>query len=59
MTTTLWEDASVQAVAAGVSAALLGYASSVAVVVAGLTAVGATQRQVTSALLALGSRWVR
>ena len=43
-----------QAVAAGVTAALLGYASSVAVVVAGLTAVGAGPRQVGSALLALG-----
>ena len=43
-----------QAVAAGVTAALLGYASSVAVVVAGLTAVGASARQVSSALLALG-----
>lgn len=40
--------------AAGVTAALLGYASSVAVVVAGLTAVGASARQVSSALLALG-----
>lgn len=43
-----------QAVAAGVTAALLGYASSVAVVVAGLTAVGASARQLSSALLALG-----
>lgn len=40
--------------AAGVTAALLGYASSVAVVVAGLTAVGASGQQVASALLALG-----
>lgn len=47
-------DASAQAVATGVSAALLGYASSVAVVVAGLTAAGATPRQVGSALLVLG-----
>ena len=50
----LREDASGQAAATGVSAALLGYASSVAVVVAGLTAVGATPGQVSSALLALG-----
>ena len=50
----LRHDASGQAVSAGVSAALLGYASSVAVVVAGLTAVGATTSQVGSALLALG-----
>lgn len=47
-------DASAQAVATGVSAALLGYASSVAVVVAGLTAAGATPGQVGSALLVLG-----
>ena len=47
-------EASAQAVAAGVTAGLLGYASSVAVVVAGLTAVGASTDQVTSALLALG-----
>ena len=38
----------------GVAAALLGYASSVAVVVAGLQAVGAGPREVSSALLALG-----
>jgi benzoate membrane transport protein len=52
--TRLREDASGQALATGVSAALLGYASSVAVVVAGLTAVGASSVQVGSALLALG-----
>ena len=52
--TALRRDASAQAVATGVVAALLGYASSVAVVVAGLTAVGAGPRQVGSALLALG-----
>lgn len=40
--------------ATGVSAAALGYAGSVAVVVAGLDAVGADPGQVTSALLALG-----
>lgn len=51
---TLVRDSSAQAVAAGVTAGLLGYASSVAVVVAGLTAVGATPEQVGSALLALG-----
>ncbi len=54
MDSALRAEASVQAVAAGVTAALLGYASSVAVVVAGLTGVGASQRQVGSALLALG-----
>ncbi|MEJ5913965.1 benzoate/H(+) symporter BenE family transporter [Pseudokineococcus sp. 1T1Z-3] len=47
-------DLSAQAVGAGVSACLVGYASSVAVVVAGLTAVGASTAQVSSALLALG-----
>jgi benzoate membrane transport protein len=47
-------DLSAQAVATGVTAALLGYASSIAVVVAGLVAVGATRDQVASALLALG-----
>ena len=42
------------AVLAGITAGLLGYASSVAVVVAGLAAVGAEQRQISSALLSLG-----
>lgn len=51
---TLSRDASAQAVAAGVTAGLIGYASSVAVVVAGLTAVGASPDEVGSALLALG-----
>ncbi len=51
---TLREDVSAAAVAAGVSAAVLGYAGSVAVVVAGLTAVGADRGQVASALAALG-----
>ncbi len=54
VTTSLRRDVSGQAVAAGVSAAVLGYASSVAVVVAGLTAVGASPGQVGSGLLALG-----
>lgn len=43
-----------QAVAAGVSAAAIGYASSVAVVVAGLSTAGATPGQVSSALVGLG-----
>lgn len=43
-----------QPVAAGLSAALLGYASSVAVVITGLTAAGASPDEVGSALLALG-----
>jgi benzoate membrane transport protein len=50
----LRDDVSAQAVATGVSAAALGYAGSVAVVVAGLSAVGADPEQVASALLALG-----
>ncbi|MCW2607361.1 MAG: ydcO, partial [Frankiales bacterium] len=50
----LRRDASGQAVAAGASAAVVGYASSVAVVVAGLQAVGASASQVGSALVALG-----
>ena len=54
VTTSLRRDVTGQAVAAGVSAAVLGYASSVAVVVAGLTAVGASPGQVGSGLLALG-----
>lgn len=48
------DDLSLQAVATGISAAALGYASSIAVVIAGLTAVGASPGQVSSALLALG-----
>ena len=54
VTSPLLRDVTGQAVAAGVSAAVLGYASSVAVVVAGLSAVGASPGQVGSALLALG-----
>lgn len=50
----LRRDSSGQAVAAGVSASLLGYASSVTVVVTGLVQVGATSEQVRSALLVLG-----
>ncbi len=50
----LRDDVSAQAVATGLSAAALGYAGSVAVVVAGLAAVGASPPQVTSALVALG-----
>ena len=47
-------DVTGQAVVAGVSAAAVGYASSVAVVIAGLTAAGATTDQVSSGLVALG-----
>lgn len=54
VTSSLRRDVTGQAVAAGISAAVLGYASSVAVVVAGLTAAGATPGQVGSGLLALG-----
>lgn len=42
-----------QPITAGVTAALVGYTSSFAVVLTGLTAVGATPRQAASALLAL------
>jgi len=52
--TSLRAAVSAQALATGVTAALLGYASSVAVVVAGLVAVGASPAQVSTALLALG-----
>lgn len=43
-----------QAVGAGIAAAVLGYAGSVAVVVAGLDAAGATPGQIGSGLAALG-----
>lgn len=42
-----------QPVSAGIIAALVGYTSSFAVVLTGLTAVGATPQQAASALLAL------
>src|SRR4051794_5007538 len=45
--------ASLQPVGAGVVAALVGFASSFAVVLAGLEAVGASQTQAASGLLAL------
>ncbi len=48
------DDASGQAVGAGLSAAVVGYASSVAVVVAGLQAAGASRAQVGAGLVALG-----
>lgn len=47
-------DLSAQAVATGVSSAILGYASSIAIVIAALTRAGASQRQLSSGLLALG-----
>lgn len=60
---------STQAAGTGILVALVGYASSVAVVIQGLTAVGASPAQVVSALLAVGlamgvpamllSRWSR
>ncbi|MFI7588302.1 benzoate/H(+) symporter BenE family transporter [Spongisporangium articulatum] len=43
-----------QAVAAGVSSAILGYASSISLVIIALTKAGATSEQVSSGLLALG-----
>ena len=48
------QDFSAQAVAQGLLVALVGYASSVAIVIQGLTAVGATVGQVASGLVALG-----
>lgn len=48
------EDFSVQALGQGLLVALVGYASSVAVVIQGLSAVGATVPQIASGLVALG-----
>jgi benzoate membrane transport protein len=48
------EDFSIQALGQGLLVALVGYASSVAVVIQGLAAVGATVSQVASALVVLG-----
>jgi benzoate membrane transport protein len=47
-------DFSVQALGQGLLVALVGYASTVAVVIQGLTAVGASVGQIASALVALG-----
>src|SRR3954452_2750578 len=47
-------DFSVQALGQGLLVALVGYASTVAVVIQGLTAVGASVGQIASALIALG-----
>jgi benzoate membrane transport protein len=52
--TRLRTDGSGQAVATGISSAILGYASSIAVVIAALSRVGATAAQIASGLLALG-----
>ena len=48
------DDFSVQALGQGLLVALVGYASSVAVVIQGLAAVGATVSQIASALVVLG-----
>ena len=48
------DDFSVQALGQGLLVALVGYASSVAVVIQGLAAVGATVGQIASALVVLG-----
>jgi benzoate membrane transport protein len=48
------EDFSIQALGQGLLVALVGYASSVAVVIQGLAAVGATVSQIASALVVLG-----
>jgi benzoate membrane transport protein len=50
----LWADWSTQAALQGLVVAVVGYASSVAVVVQGLAAMGATTAQIASALLFLG-----
>ena len=50
----LWSDFSTQATVQGLIVALVGYASSVAVVIAGLKAVGATTAEIASGLLFLG-----
>src|SRR3954454_20430465 len=50
----LRNDFSIQALGQGLLVALVGYASSVAVVIQGLTAVGASVGQIASALIALG-----
>jgi benzoate membrane transport protein len=49
-----WADFSQQAAMQGVIIALVGYASSVAIVIQGLRAMGATSDQIISGLLALG-----
>ncbi len=49
----MWKEFSPQALAAGVLAAFVGFASSFAVIIRGLVAVGATQSQAASALMAL------
>ena len=50
----LWSDFSTQATVQGLIVALVGYASSVAVVIAGLKGVGATTAEIASGLLFLG-----
>lgn len=54
MLTRFRRDSSGQAVATGISSAILGYASSIAIVITALTRAGATPGQVSSGLLALG-----
>jgi benzoate membrane transport protein len=49
-----WADFSQQAAMQGIIIALVGYASSVAIVIQGLRAMGATSAQITSALVMLG-----
>ncbi|MCA3565287.1 MAG: benzoate/H(+) symporter BenE family transporter [Methylocystis sp.] len=49
-----WQDFSRQAAMQGVLVAIVGYASSVAIVVQGLKAVGATSEQIASGLFVLG-----
>jgi benzoate membrane transport protein len=49
-----WADLSAQAAIQGLIVALVGYMSSVAIVIKGLAAVGASEAEITSALLFLG-----
>jgi benzoate membrane transport protein len=51
---TIREDFSVQALGQGLLVALVGYASSVAIIIQGLVAVGASVAQIASALVMLG-----
>lgn len=52
--TRFWQDFSRQAAMQGVLVAIVGYASSVAIVVQGLKAMGATSEQIASGLFVLG-----
>ena len=49
-----WQDVSSQSLMQGLVVAIVGYASSVAIVIKGLAAVGASEMQIASALMFLG-----